>query len=124
MKKKTGCKNDVEHRSGKIPFPEVRGDREYHGTIKVIGQSVGDRSVGIAPADFEIDTGCSELNESDKEFIINNVIRAIWELHDNGDLKFNFSDEEDEMTYDYTRRFTDEDAKLKLCDKCKIIQNL
>ena len=107
----------------KIPFPKVRSNKEYNDTIKVSGISVGDRSVGISSANFEIDTGLCDLSEEDRKFIINNMVRAIWELHDNGDLKFNFSDEEDEMLYDYTRRFTGEDT-IELCPKCRIIQNL
>jgi len=75
-------------------------------TIKINGYSVGDSSVGIGMAEFSIDTGMEELSESDKEFIIKTIIRDIWELHDNGDLSFGFSDEEKEDGGDYNRRMT------------------
>lgn len=95
-----------------------------YNTIKIVGESVGDSSVGIGSAHFEIDTGIYELSKEDKEFIVKNMVRAIWELHDNGDLKFDFTDEMEEDDYDYRRRFSNEDAELKLCDKCRIILNL
>lgn len=68
-------------------------------TIKVFGSSAGDWSVGIPSCDFEIDTGLLELSDEDKDFIRDNIIRAIWELHDNGTIDYYFSDDEK------TRRF-------------------
>jgi len=75
-------------------------------TIKIIGYSVGDNSVGIGTIEFSIDTGLTELSNDDKEHIIKGIIRDIWELHDNGDLKYSFSDETKEDDWDFTRRMT------------------
>ena len=80
-------------------------------TIKISGYSIGDGSVGIGSIDFEINTGLMELSKEDKEYIIKNIIRDIWELHDNGDLRFDFSDEMGESDWDFKRRFTYEDSK-------------
>jgi len=89
-------------------------------SIKIYGISVGDSSVGIFPIDFEIDTGLNELSKEDKEFLIKNIVRDIWELHDNGDLKFNFSDEEKEVDWnDYLHIMTDEKSKEILKEKKK-----
>lgn len=87
-------------------------------TIKIEGHSVGDRSVGIWECHFSIDTGLYELSDDDKEYLIKGVIRDIWELHDNGDLKFNFSDDPDKeaQEFDYTRRFTYEDNKIIMAE--------
>ena len=71
--------------------------------IIIMGYSVGDISVGIGQGEFEIDTGVSELSPEDKEFLINGVVRDIWELHDNGDVNFNFSDEMGEPYYEFSR---------------------
>jgi len=73
-------------------------------TIKVIGYSTGDRSVGIGEIPFEIDTGVEELNDSDRKFIAETMIRAIYELHDNGDVRFYFSDE-NTGDFDYSNVF-------------------
>jgi len=73
-------------------------------TIKVIGYSVGDASVGIGEIPFEIDTGLTELNDSDREFIADTMIRAIYELHDNGTIRFYFSDE-NTGDFDYSNVF-------------------
>lgn len=72
-------------------------------TIKIIGYSGEDRSVGIISIPFEVDTGIPQLNSDEKEYIIKGIIRDIWELHDNGDLHYNFSDEIKEDDWDYTR---------------------
>jgi len=79
-------------------------------TIKIVGYSVGDMSVGISSCEFQIDTGLTSLSEEDKEYIIKGMIRDMWELHDNGDLKFNFTDEISDDDWDYVRRFTDDDS--------------
>jgi hypothetical protein len=88
-------------------------------TIKIEGYSVGDSSVGIPTCKFSIDTGVYELSDDDKEFLIKDVIRTIWELHDNGDLRYNFSDDPDKeaQLFDYTRRFTYEHSELILKEK-------
>jgi len=62
-------------------------------TIKIVGYSVGDSSVGIGSAHFEIDTGLCQLSKDDKEYIIKGMIRDMWELHDNGPIHYYFSDE-------------------------------
>ncbi len=72
-------------------------------TIKIIGYSIGDSSVGIQAIHFEVDLGIIELSKDDKEFLINGMIRDLWELHDNGNLRYNFSDEMKEDDWDYTR---------------------
>jgi len=72
-------------------------------TIKILGRSVGDSNVGIPSCGFEIDLGVTELTEDDRLFLIKGMIRDMWELHDNGDLKFNFSDEMKEYYCDFTR---------------------
>lgn len=86
-------------------------------TIKVNGYSVGDSSVGIGSIEFSIDTGLYELSEDDRQYIINGIIRDIWELHDNGDLKFEFSDEADSEAWDFMRRFTYKDSERILGNK-------
>ena len=79
-------------------------------SIKIHGYSVGDNSVGIPISEFSLDLGIVEITNEDKEFIIKGIIRDLHELHDNGDLRFNFSDEikekGDEIMWDYSRRFT------------------
>ena len=85
-------------------------------TLKIEGYSVGDSSVGIGQAGFNIDLGLypEDVNASDREWIIITMIRDLWELHDNGDLKFNFSDESND--FDYSRRMNYELSK-------KILEN-
>ncbi len=80
-------------------------------TIKITGYSEGDSSVGISKCDFSIDTGLTELSEEDKRFIIKGILRDIYELHDNGTLHFNFSDEEKDEYFEYPRRLTYEMVK-------------
>ena len=75
-------------------------------SIQITGYSEGDRSVGISSIYFSIDTGLTELSADDKEFIIKGIIRDIWELHDNGDLRYEFSDEAKEDDFDCARIFT------------------
>lgn len=78
--------------------------------IKLFGRSSGDSSVGIPSIDFEIDTGLWEMDEQTRKWFANTVIPAIWELHDNGDVDWVFSDEWDELAEDdqwaFTRRYT------------------
>lgn len=74
-------------------------------TIKIEGYSEGDMSVGIGDCEFSIDTGLTKLDDNDRKFIIKEIISNIWELHDNGDLHFDFSDEAKEDDWDYKRRF-------------------
>lgn len=66
-------------------------------TIKVIGYSEGDDSVGISSIGFEFDTGLDKLTELERNFIRDTIIRAVWELHDNGDINYWFSDEDIEI---------------------------
>jgi hypothetical protein len=75
-------------------------------TIKINGYSVGDDSVGIGACDFFIDLGLypEDVSGEDRKFIVENILRGIKELHDNGALKFNFSDEINKDDWDYTRR--------------------
>ena len=82
-------------------------------TLKIEGYSVGDSSVGIGQAEFSIDLGLypEDVNASDREWIILTMIRDLWELHDNGDLKFNFSDEMKSLDFDYSRRMSYELSK-------------
>lgn len=100
--------------------------KDKSSLLKIEGYSIGDRSVGIYERGFSLELGLypEDVSEEDREFIINNIIRTIWELHDNGDLKYNFSDEIKERDWDYTRKFSIKDTQIKLCDRCKIIQNL
>ena len=70
-------------------------------TIKLSGYSEGDSSVGIWSCEFSFDTGLDELSNDDKKFIIDTIIPTIWELHDNGDLHFGFSDEKKEYRFGY-----------------------
>ena len=88
-------------------------------TIKIEGYSVGDMSVGIGSMPFMIDTGCTELSDGDKESIISEVIRGIWELHDNGNLRYDFSDEIPATKYvwDFGRRFTHKDSERILQER-------
>jgi len=90
---------------------ELRKQEKETETIKINGYSVGDSSVGIGEGEFSIDTGLTELDENDKEFIVKTLIWNIYELHDNGNLNFQFSDEEEDKDFGYTRRFTYEMAK-------------
>ena len=80
-------------------------------TLKIMGYSTGDSSVGIYPGNFNLDLGIEpeNVNDEDKKWIIKTIIKSIWELHDNGNLKFNFSDELKKSNWDYTRGFTNED---------------
>ena len=73
--------------------------------IIVYGYSIGDDSVGIPSIQFEFNTGLYELDDNQREFIINHIIINIYELHDNGKVVFNFSDEipKDGSFWDYTR---------------------
>lgn len=85
-------------------------------TIKLYGMSVGDPDVGIFPIEFSFDTGLIELTDEDRYYLINTIIRDIWELHDNGKVKFNFSDEDDNiflhtMTYDRSREILKQTKK-------------
>lgn len=91
-------------------------------TIKIVGYSEGDRSVGITEGYFSIDTGLFELEDNDKEFIIKTMIRDMWELHDNGTLHFDFSDEADLDAWGYSRRFGYEENLM--LTKNKIIKGL
>lgn len=65
-------------------------------TIKVHGYSVGDESVGIASIEFTLDTGMEELDENERNFIKENIIPNIEELHDNGKIRYKFSDDDRE----------------------------
>jgi len=80
-------------------------------TLKIEGYSVGDRSVGIGTIEFSLDTGLypEDVNEETREWLVKTIVRDIWELHDNGDLKFGFSDEDND--FDFPRRMTWEDSK-------------
>jgi hypothetical protein len=89
-------------------------------TIKIEGYSVGDMSVGISSIPFMIDTGLTELSDGDRESIISEVIRGIWELHDNGNLHYDFSDEipiTEGITWDFCRRFTHKDSERILQER-------
>jgi hypothetical protein len=79
-------------------------------TIKINGYSEGDSSVGIGQGEFSIDTGLTEIDEDLRNWIIRNLIRDMYEIQDNGNLHFNFSDEETDNDFGYTRRFTYEMA--------------
>ena len=65
------------------------------GYLKVVGYSIGDPSVGMFSREFSVDLGLQsdDVDLEDREMIEENIIRCIWELHDNGVLKWNFSDE-------------------------------
>lgn len=92
---------------------------ETKETITIEGYSIGDASVGIGPISFFIDTGLYELTNSEKEYIVKNIIRDIWELHDNGDLVFNFSDDIENDRRDYPmcyRKFTWKDSEKILSE--------
>ena len=80
-------------------------------TIKINGYSVGDRSVGISEAEFSIDTGLINLDEDDKVMMTKTLVRDIYELHDNGDIYFSFSDDKIDNDFGYSRRFTYNDFK-------------
>ena len=67
--------------------------------------------------DFLIDTGLLKLSQDDKDYIIKTLIRDIWELHDNGNLHFDFSDEMIEENFDYMRLFTYKDSEKILKEK-------
>lgn len=87
-------------------------------TLKIIGQSVGDSSVGIGSIDFEIDTGLylEDVDADTRVFLIESLVYAIWELHDNGNICFEFSDEHNDFYFD--RRFTYRDAE-RICKEKK-----
>ena len=76
-------------------------------SIKIYGYSVGDSSVGIGSAEFTIDTGLVELNDDDREFL-KGVIRDIWELHDNGDVWYWFSDDSEEDRHKFGYKDSEE----------------
>ena len=78
-------------------------------TIKVFGRSIGDMRVGIPSIDFSFDTGLVEIDAKDREFIVNYILKNIRELHDNGDLLYSFTDEEE----DVVRRFPLKDVTKK-----------
>lgn len=82
-------------------------------TLKITGYSEGDRSVGIGECYFEIDLGLfpKDVDNDSREFIIEGIIRDLWELHDNGDLFFSFSDEKPDPEWGYKRKFTWLDSK-------------
>ncbi len=63
-------------------------------TIKIHGYSEGDESVGIASIEFTLDTGMEELDKNERNFIKEYIIPNIEELHDNGKLKYHFSDDD------------------------------
>jgi hypothetical protein len=86
-------------------------------SIKIYGYSVGDSSVGIGTCHFEIDTGLIKLNKEDKDFLINGVVKEMWELHDNGNIKFDFSDEMNENDFDYKRDLSYELKRLKVLEE-------
>ncbi|MBU0958269.1 MAG: hypothetical protein KKF56_05680 [Nanoarchaeota archaeon] len=90
---------------------------QINNTLKIEGYSEGDSSVGIGNIEFTIDTGLypEDVTEDDREFIINNIIKNIWELHDNGDIRFDFSDELNE--FGYTRGFGYKNIKEKENEK-------
>ena len=80
-------------------------------TIKVYGYSEGDYTVGMNSCHFEIDTGLTELEDDDKVFIIDHLIRTIWELHDNGNIHFSFSNEPEHELNAHPYIFRDSDSK-------------
>jgi len=75
-------------------------------TLKIGGYSVGDSSVGIGLIEFSVNTGLEEVTENEKKFMIKTIIKSIWELHDNGNLIYQFSDEINEV-----KKFTYKDAE-------------
>jgi len=88
-------------------------------TIKITGYSSGDSLVGIGRAEFSIDTGLCELSEDDKIYIIHNIIRDLWELHDNGDLIYLFSDDEfngrsRRMTWEMSNEILSHQRKMRI----------
>jgi hypothetical protein len=88
-------------------------------TIKIEGYSVGDMSVGIGSIPFQIDTGLFELEDYEKENIIKTLIRDVWEMHDNGTLRYEFSDEHKDDEFDFGRRFTFRDSQTILEERRK-----
>lgn len=70
-------------------------------TIKIAGYSEGDKSVGIWQCEFSFDTGLTELDILDRQYLMDYFIPIIWELHDNGTLHYCFSDEKDEYRFGY-----------------------
>lgn len=80
-------------------------------TIKISGESEGDASVGIWEGHFEIDTGMTELDENDREYLVEGMIRDMWELHDNGKVHFRFSNEKYDRVMDY--KFSEEILKRR-----------
>lgn len=90
-------------------------------SIKIRGYSVGDHSVGIASVGFEVDTGLLELDDNDRQFLIESVIASVWELHDNGTLYYDFSDEvQDE--WGFRRKYNEEVRGIIL--KTKMMERL
>jgi hypothetical protein len=87
-------------------------------TLKIQGYSVGDSSVGMGACEFSIDLGLypEDVDKEEREWIIETILRDLWELHDNGDLKFNFSDEMKSLDFDYSRRMSYELSK-KILEK-------
>lgn len=90
-------------------------------TVKIVGYSVGDSSVGIGSIGFEVDTGLHELDDNDKKFLIEYVVGSVWELHDNGTLYYDFTDEvEDE--WGFRRKYDEETRGIIL--KTKMMEKL
>jgi hypothetical protein len=58
-----------------------------------------------------------ELDRQARIYLIRTMVRDMWELHDNGDLKFAFSDEIKEGDWDYNRQFTYELNKIIMNEK-------
>ena len=79
-------------------------------TLKIFGHSVGDDSVGIGSIDFEIDLGLypEDVDSEVREWVERTIIRDIWELHDNGDLRWEFSDEweKNKDQFEFRRKMT------------------
>jgi len=90
-------------------------------TLHIFGESKGDSSVGIGSCEFDFDTGLSpeDVDESTREWLIKRIVRDIWELHDNGDLCYEFSDEWEKCKdhFHYRRRMTWEESKKILREK-------
>lgn len=62
-------------------------------SIQIIGYTEGDKDSGKQPIYFSIDTGMIKLNEEERKTLVETMVRDMWELHDNGDLYYRFSDE-------------------------------
>ena len=70
--------------------------------LRIYGYSIRDDTVGISSIEFEINTGLypEDVDKDTREFIIKTIIRDLWEVHDNGDMKFEFSDEWEKISPD------------------------